>query len=103
MKAQDLKAVLINNLKNVYYWQVSGDRTGLFWWQKSAWSSSLIRAIPFMPMRLVSPLWRLLKPAMNWKKHQKIIKDAAIQELGFEDEITVAYQTRLERLSQESL
>ena len=47
MKAQNLKAVLINNLKNVYY-------LTNFWGSNGP--SLQIRATPSMPMRLVSPL-----------------------------------------------
>ena len=62
MKAQDLKAVLINNLKNVYYltgfWGSNGT---VLVTERARGPLSPIRAIPFMPMRLVSPLLRLLK------------------------------------------
>ena len=56
MKAQNLKAVLINNLKNVYYltnfWGSNG--TALVTEERVVLLQ--IRATPSMPMRLVSPL-----------------------------------------------
>ena len=95
MKAQDLKAVLINNLKNVYY------LTG-FWGSNGTVLVTEERVVLFTDSRYTIhahatcfPFVEIVETRNELEEAAKIVKDAAIQELGFEDEITVAYHTRL--------
>ena len=95
MKAQDLKAVLINNLKNVYY-------LTNFWGSNGTVLVTEERVVLFTDSRYTIhahatcfPFVEIVETRNELEEASKIIKDAAIQELGFEDEITVAYHTRL--------
>ena len=57
MKAQNLKAVLINNLKNdLLFDQFLGFKRDRFGDRRTRGPLYKIRATPSMPMRLVSPL-----------------------------------------------
>ena len=91
MKAQDLKAVLINNLKNVYY------LTG-FWGSNGTVLVTEERVVLFTDSRYTIhahatcfPFVEIVETRNELEEAAKIVKDAAIQELGFEDEIGRAH------------
>ena len=89
MKAQDLKAVLINNLKNVYY-------LTNFWGSNGTVLVTEERVVLFTDSRYTIHAHATCFPFVEIvETRNELVKDAAIQELGFEDEITVGYHTRL--------
>ena len=91
MKAQDLKAVLINNLKNVYY-------LTNFWGSNGTALVTEERVVLFTDSRYTIhahatcfPFVEIVETRDELTTAAEIVKDLGIKELGFEDEVTVAY------------
>ena len=95
MKAQNLKAVLINNLKNVYY-------LTNFWGSNGTALVTEERVVLFTDSRYTIhahatcfPFVEIVETRDELTAAAEIVKDLGIKELGFEDEVTVAYHARM--------
>ena len=95
MKAKNLKAVLINNLKNVYY-------LTHFWGSNGTTLVTEERVILFTDSRYTIhahatcfPFVEIVETRDELTAAAEIVKDLGIKELGFEDEVTVAYHARM--------
>ena len=95
MKAKNLKAVLINNLKNVYY-------LTHFWGSNGTALVTEERVVLFTDSRYTIhahatcfPFVEIVETRDELTAAVEIVKDLGIKELGFEDEVTVAYHARM--------
>ena len=95
MKAQNLKAILINNLKNVYY-------LTNFWGSNGTALVTEERVVLFTDSRYTIhahatcfPFVEIVETRDELTAAAEIVKDLGIKELGFEDEVTVAYHARM--------
>ena len=95
MKAQNLKAVLINNLKNVYY-------LTNFWGSNGTALVTEERVVLFTDSRYTIhahatcfPFVEIVETRDELTAAAEIVKDLGIKDLGFEDEVTVAYHARM--------
>ena len=95
MKAKNLKAVLINNLKNVYY-------LTHFWGSNGTALMTEERVVLFTDSRYTIhahatcfPFVEIVETRDELTAAAEIVKDLGIKELGFEDEVTVAYHARM--------